>query len=105
MVAGDENKLIALDAPQVDNERWRGVPFLFTAGKGMDERVCELRIRYKTQSTNLIMGVLQQNELVLRVQVSSLDHPRASHSGLIQSRLISPHLGACSMCSRTRPST
>jgi len=52
----------------VDSDRWRGVPFLFTAGKGMGERVCELRIRYKAHSTNLIMGVQQQNELVMRVQ-------------------------------------
>ena len=53
---------------KVDNDRWRGVPFLFTAGKGMDERVCELRVRFKTTPTNLMMGVEQQNELVMRVQ-------------------------------------
>ena len=28
---------------QVDNTRWRGVPFLMTAGKGVDERLCEVR--------------------------------------------------------------
>ena len=28
---------------QVDNTRWRGVPFLMTAGKGLDERLCEVR--------------------------------------------------------------
>jgi glucose-6-phosphate 1-dehydrogenase len=27
---------------QVDNARWRGVPFLMTAGKGLDERLCEV---------------------------------------------------------------
>ena len=27
---------------QVDNTRWRGVPFLMTAGKGLDERLCEV---------------------------------------------------------------
>ena len=32
---------------KVDSERWRGVPFLFTAGKGMDERVCELRVNVR----------------------------------------------------------
>ena len=53
---------------QVDSDRWRGVPFLFTAGKGMDERVCEIRVRFKLQANNLMMGVRQQNELVLRVQ-------------------------------------
>ena len=27
---------------KVDNSRWRGVPFLMTAGKGLDERLCEV---------------------------------------------------------------
>ena len=27
---------------QVHNTRWRGVPFLMTAGKGVDERLCEV---------------------------------------------------------------
>ena len=27
---------------QVNNTRWRGVPFLMTAGKGLDERLCEV---------------------------------------------------------------
>jgi hypothetical protein len=52
----------------VDNERWRGVPFLFTAAKGMDERLCELRVRFKPQSVNKILGVESHNELVMRVQ-------------------------------------
>jgi len=52
----------------VDNQRWRGVPFLFTAGKGMDERVCELRIRFKLQEINKMLGVDEKNELVMRVQ-------------------------------------
>ena len=53
---------------EVDNDRWRGVPFLFTAGKGMDERVCEVRVRYKPQPTGSMMRVAAQNELVMRVQ-------------------------------------
>ena len=44
------------------------MPFLFTAGKGMDERVCELRVRFKRLPTNAMMGVDSQNELVMRVQ-------------------------------------
>ena len=31
------------------------MPFLFTAGKGMDERVCELRVRYKPHSLNAML--------------------------------------------------
>ena len=29
---------------QVNNTRWRGVPFLMTAGKGLAERLCEVRV-------------------------------------------------------------
>ena len=66
--AGSKCPTFASLVLRVDNDRWRGVPFLFTAGKGMDERVCELRVRYKAKETNAMMGVEQQNELVMRVQ-------------------------------------
>ena len=53
----------------VDNERWRGVPFLLSAGKGLDERLCEFRIRFKGQPYQRLMGdQREQNELVMRVQ-------------------------------------
>ena len=52
----------------VDNERWAGVPFLLSAGKGLDERLCELRIRFKPQPYNRLMGADARNELVMRVQ-------------------------------------
>lgn len=53
---------------KVDNRRWKGVPFLFTAAKGMDERLCELRIRFKLNAANKMLGVDENNELVMRVQ-------------------------------------
>jgi glucose-6-phosphate 1-dehydrogenase len=53
---------------RVNNERWNGVPFLFTAGKGMDERLCEIRIRFKLQAMNEMLGVSDKNELVMRIQ-------------------------------------
>ena len=55
---------------QVDTPRWRDVPFLFTAAKGMDERVCEVRIRFRPSPSNRMMGVggEQANELVMRIQ-------------------------------------
>merc|ERR1711920_546479 len=28
---------------QINNERWQGVPFVMKAGKGLDERMCEVR--------------------------------------------------------------
>lgn len=55
-------------ALRVDNERWRGVPFLFTAAKGMDERVCEFRVRFKPHACNAMLGLDSRNELVMRVQ-------------------------------------
>jgi glucose-6-phosphate 1-dehydrogenase len=51
----------------VDNDRWRGVPFLFRAGKGLDERLAEVRVTFKKQSYNeLVAG--PANELVMRIQ-------------------------------------
>ena len=42
----------------VDNERWRGVPFLLSAGKGLDERLCEVRscLRVKPATGLLWVG-------------------------------------------------
>jgi glucose-6-phosphate 1-dehydrogenase len=67
--AGSKCATFASLVLKVDNDRWRGVPFLFTAGKGMEERVCEIRIRFKPQPTNSVMSHQEQtNELVMRVQ-------------------------------------
>lgn len=66
--AGSRCATFAALVLKVDTPRWQGVPFLFTAGKGMDERVCELRVRYRKLPTNKMMGVDSQNELVMRVQ-------------------------------------
>ena len=59
---------------QVDNTRWRGVPFLMTAGKGLDERLCEVRMRYKQKTHNKLVTAMSgrkvnSNELVMRIQV------------------------------------
>merc|ERR1719326_574514 len=51
---------------RVNNERWRGVPFLMTAGKGLDERLAEVRIRFRP---SLLQGPEPAgNELVMRIQ-------------------------------------
>ena len=58
---------------QVDNTRWRGVPFLMTAGKGLDERLCEVRVRYKQKPHNKLIAQLngrfemRSNELIMRI--------------------------------------
>lgn len=51
----------------VDNERWRGVPFLMRAGKGLDESLAEVRVMFKRKSYNALVES-QPNELVLRIQ-------------------------------------
>lgn len=66
--AGSKCPTFASMVLRVDNERWRGVPFLFTAAKGMDERVCEFRVRFRPLSCNSMLGVDARNELVMRVQ-------------------------------------
>lgn len=101
----------------VANDRWAGVPFLFTAGKGLDERVCELRVRYKPQALNQMVGVGDdaRNELVVRCiphllracVVGARDHertlPRSRHAHL--AKLTScDWCGRCA-CSPTSPST
>jgi len=54
-------------ALNVNNDRWKGVPFLMHAGKGLDERKAEVRITFKRQVFNqLVSGDL--NELVIRIQ-------------------------------------
>ena len=47
MPAGSRCPTFAACVLAVDNERWRGVPFLLSAGKGLDERLCELRVRLR----------------------------------------------------------
>jgi len=51
----------------VDNDRWRGVPFLLRAGKGLDERMSEVRITFKPKAGSALVAG-QPNQLVLRIQ-------------------------------------
>jgi glucose-6-phosphate 1-dehydrogenase len=54
---------------RINNERWKGVPFVMKAGKGLDERLAEVRVRYKSQPYNkLLVGPQAKNELVCRIQ-------------------------------------
>jgi glucose-6-phosphate 1-dehydrogenase len=52
---------------QIDNDRWRGVPFMMRAGKGLDERMAEVRVTFKEQAFNKLFNG-SQNELVMRIQ-------------------------------------
>lgn len=56
----------------INTPRWKGVPFLLQAGKAMDEKLCEVRVRFKTpaalSSVAKQVQKLSQNELVMRLQ-------------------------------------
>jgi len=56
---------------RVDNPRWNGVPFFLTAGKGLDTKETEIRIRFRDVEPNMFCQrhiCPDPNELVIRVQ-------------------------------------
>lgn len=56
---------------EIDNPRWKGVPFFLGAGKAMDRQVNEVRIRFRPVENDIFAasrGVLQANEMVIRIQ-------------------------------------
>jgi glucose-6-phosphate 1-dehydrogenase len=56
-------------ALKIKNRRWDGVPFLLLCGKGLDERVAEIRIQFHEVPANLYTyASVTPNELVIRVQ-------------------------------------
>lgn len=65
--AGSKCPTYAAVALTIDNDRWRGVPFIMRAGKGLDERMSEVRVTFKKKDFNaLVPG--DANELVMRIQ-------------------------------------
>lgn len=56
---------------RLNNDRWRGVPFIIRAGKGLEESKCEVRIQFKdTHADATVFGsgtTCPRNELVMRV--------------------------------------
>ena len=56
---------------EIDSDRWKGVPFFLEAGKAMDRKVNEVRIRFRKVPVNIFgttFGNLAANELVIRIQ-------------------------------------
>lgn len=64
---GSKTPTFALACIHINNQRWKGVPFLLKCGKGMAERKTEIRIQFK-QSANPFFQGAAPNELVIRVQ-------------------------------------
>lgn len=65
---------------RIDNERWKGVPFVLAAGKALDERLNEVRIQFRAVPDNIFCGrggsgkgigkgdCLPANALVIHIQ-------------------------------------
>ena len=56
---------------EINNWRWDGVPFLLSAGKGLEEQVAEIRIHFRDVPGNMFCGpgaCPDANQLVIRVQ-------------------------------------
>jgi glucose-6-phosphate 1-dehydrogenase len=69
--AGSRTPTFAAAALQVDTPRWKGVPFIIRAGKGMNERESEVRIQFRDVEGNIFARgarSLPANELVVRIQ-------------------------------------
>ena len=56
---------------RINSPRWKGVPFLMSAGKGLDARMTEVRVHFQDVPGNMFCELgqcPQANELVIRVQ-------------------------------------
>lgn len=56
---------------QINNSRWQGVPFYVEAGKALDRKINEVRIRFRGIPAGLFEkngAALQPNELIIRIQ-------------------------------------
>lgn len=54
-------------ALHVNNERWKGVPFILKAGKALDEAKVDIRVQFKDAPDGLF-DHFTRNELVIRIQ-------------------------------------
>ena len=55
----------------IDNERWRGVPFIISAGKAMNTRINEVRINFKEVSSSIFCDSSScppANQFVVQIQ-------------------------------------
>lgn len=68
---GSKTPTYAAAVLHLHNRRWDGIPFLIQAGKGLDDRMTEIRIRFREVPGNLYGHSIEffpRNELVIRVQ-------------------------------------
>jgi len=68
---GSRTPTFASAVLHINNARWDGVPFQIAAGKALDDRLTEIRIRFRHVPDTLFQSPgspLPANELVIRVQ-------------------------------------
>ncbi len=56
---------------EIDNERWKGVPFFLCAGKGLNEKCNRVRVVFHPAAENIFReqpGFLSANELIIQIQ-------------------------------------
>ncbi|XP_014212837.1 glucose-6-phosphate 1-dehydrogenase-like [Copidosoma floridanum] len=60
----------SLTVLDIDNHRWRGVPFIIRAGKGLDTNKTEVVVQFKDVHNNLFNNETMRNEVVIRIKES-----------------------------------
>jgi glucose-6-phosphate 1-dehydrogenase len=63
----------------INNDRWRGVPFILRAGKALNENKTEVRIKFKQgEKSSLLSKSCSSNELILRMKPDDAIYLRIS---------------------------
>eukprot|EP00917_Polyrhabdina_sp_WS-2016_P025960 GHVP01055830.1.p1 GENE.GHVP01055830.1~~GHVP01055830.1.p1 ORF type:complete len:811 (+),score=155.86 GHVP01055830.1:1042-3474(+) len=65
---GSLTPTFAVCVAYVNSERWSGVPFILKAGKGLEERMAEIRIQLQPPPGSLAPDNIARNEMVIRIQ-------------------------------------
>lgn len=69
---GSKTPTFAAMALFIDNTRWEGVPFFIKAGKGLDKRQAQIRVRFQRPPGGLYLNESSStnslNELVIQIQ-------------------------------------
>jgi glucose-6-phosphate 1-dehydrogenase len=71
VAAGSLTPTYAATRLRIHNARWEGVPFFMEAGKAVDSRLTEIRVRFRNVSSRLAQDLgltLPPNQLVIRIQ-------------------------------------
>ncbi|XP_037050066.1 glucose-6-phosphate 1-dehydrogenase-like [Bradysia coprophila] len=66
----DQNSITStygLMSLNVENDRWRGVPFFLRCGKAINDHRAEIRIQFKKVADDIFHGQSKMNELVIRL--------------------------------------